>query len=153
MSKTTVSVPADKLELYEKLIETIPEIERKGKTMPYTSINGHMFSFIDKTGSVGLRLSKEDRETFIKTFDSSLMEQYGRIMKEYVVVPDQLLFNTKELSNWATGCCPFVASDLPQTGSELNVAQAVAVFNFYRRCVESFPTVEQLEEELRSLDR
>ena len=63
------------------------------------------------------------------------------------------LFNTKELSNWATGCCPFAASDLPQTGSELNVAQAVAVFNFYRRCVESFPTVEQLEEELRSLDR
>jgi hypothetical protein len=28
--------PADKLELYEKLVATRPEVERRGATMPYT---------------------------------------------------------------------------------------------------------------------
>jgi len=36
-------IPADKLGLYEKLIATVPEIERKGAANPYTSLNGHMF--------------------------------------------------------------------------------------------------------------
>jgi hypothetical protein len=27
---------------YEKLIATNPKVERKGATMPYTSVNGHM---------------------------------------------------------------------------------------------------------------
>ena len=35
------------------------------------------------------------------------------------------LFYAKELSNWATGCCPFAATDLPLPGSDPNVAQAV----------------------------
>lgn len=39
--------PAEKIALYEKLLATIPGIERKGATMPYTSLNGNMFSFID----------------------------------------------------------------------------------------------------------
>ena len=30
MSKTTAEVPADKLELYEKLVATIPGVTRKG---------------------------------------------------------------------------------------------------------------------------
>jgi hypothetical protein len=29
------------LELYEKLVATNPKVERKGDTMPYTSLNGH----------------------------------------------------------------------------------------------------------------
>ena len=31
---------------YEALVATGPGVERKGKTMPYTSVNGHMFSFL-----------------------------------------------------------------------------------------------------------
>jgi len=34
----------DKLEFYDKLIDTNPNFESKGKTMPYTSVNGPMFS-------------------------------------------------------------------------------------------------------------
>jgi len=45
-----------KLALYEALIATHPKIERKGKSNPYTSVNGHMFSYLSKEGELGLRL-------------------------------------------------------------------------------------------------
>lgn len=100
MSKTPKEVYKDKLELYEKLIATHPDIERKGKTMPYTSHNGHMFTLLSKDGSLGIRLPKEEREVFLKKFSTSLFEQYGAIMKEYVTVPDVLLTNTEELKKY-----------------------------------------------------
>jgi len=48
MSKAKPETPADKLDLYEKLVATNPDVERKGATMPYKSLNGHMFSFLTK---------------------------------------------------------------------------------------------------------
>jgi len=83
------------LQLYDKAIEKIPKIKRKGKTMPYTSLNGHMYSFLDKNGIMGLRLPAVKREEFLSKYNTKLMEQYGRVMKEYVVVPDKLLKDTK----------------------------------------------------------
>jgi hypothetical protein len=56
------------LDLYEKLIATIPEIKRKGATNPYTSENGHMFTHLDPSGTLGIRLSKEDAEAFVKKY-------------------------------------------------------------------------------------
>ncbi len=88
------------VKLYDKLIEANPNVERKGKTMPYTSLNGHMFSFLSKEGEMGLRLSIEDREDFIQKFDSQLMKQHGRVMKEYVAVPATLLNDTDLLSEY-----------------------------------------------------
>ena len=49
------------IEWYDKLITGFPEIERKGAGMPYTSLNGHMFSFMSKEGKVGIRLPEEER--------------------------------------------------------------------------------------------
>ena len=100
MSKTKVEIPKEKLELFDRLIESNPEIERKGVTNPYTSFNGHMFTHLSKTGSMGLRLPKEERETFIEKYNTTLYEQYGAIMKEYVLVPDSLLENTEEFKNY-----------------------------------------------------
>jgi hypothetical protein len=97
MSKSVKQIPQDKLELYDKLIATKPEIERKGVASPYTSRNGHMFTYLDKTGSMGLRLSKEDREAFLEKYKTTLFEQHGAVMKEYVKVPDTLLQDTEEL--------------------------------------------------------
>jgi hypothetical protein len=36
--------------LYDKLIATIPEIERKGDANPYTSLNGNMFTLLHQSG-------------------------------------------------------------------------------------------------------
>jgi len=91
---------ANKLAIYEKLVATNPSIERKGHTMPYTSLNGNMFSLLGKDGLLGFRLSKEDREEFLDKYNSVLMEQYGAVMKEYVVIPDQLLTSQKELKKY-----------------------------------------------------
>jgi hypothetical protein len=44
MSKAAAAGPADKLELYEKLVATNPSVERKGATLPYTSLNGYICS-------------------------------------------------------------------------------------------------------------
>ena len=100
MAKAKVEIPQEKLELYDKLIASNPEIERKGVTNPYTSFNGHMFTHLSKTGSMGLRLPKNEREAFLEKYETTLYESYGAIMKEYVLVPDRLLENTSELMNY-----------------------------------------------------
>lgn len=88
-SKTPLS--EDVLESYQTIIAACPEVERKGKTMPYTSWNGHMFSFLSPEGILGLRLQQGDRKEFMEKFQTSLMEQHGRTMKEYVAVPAEVL--------------------------------------------------------------
>ena len=60
--------PPARLELYERVVATIEAVERKGATMPYTSRNGHMFSFLDPTGSMALRLSADDRDAFLARY-------------------------------------------------------------------------------------
>jgi hypothetical protein len=91
------NIPADKLALYEKLVATIPEIERKGAANPYTSLNGHMFTYLNPSGTLALRLPTEEREKFLKKYKTTLFEAYGAVMKEYVTVPDALFKNTKAL--------------------------------------------------------
>ena len=83
-------IPAAKLELYEKLVATVAAADRKGASMPYTSRNGHMFSFLDPEGQLSLRLPEAEREAFLAEHDTRLSEQHGRVMKEYVVVPESV---------------------------------------------------------------
>jgi len=94
------SIPATKLALYEKLIATTPEIERKGAVHPYTSLNGHMFSYLDQTGIMGLRLPKDEVDAFLKKYKTSPFESYGVVKKDYVTVPDSLLAKTEELKRY-----------------------------------------------------
>ena len=49
---------------------------------------------------MALRLPKEEHEAFLKKYKSKLFEVYGAVMKEYVIVPDALLRNTKELQKY-----------------------------------------------------
>ena len=100
MSKTSKLPPKDKVDLYDQLINTNPDIKRKGVSMPYTSLNGHMFTYLSKSGSLGIRLPKEEREDFLEKYNTTLYESHGAIMKEYVTVPDELLENTKELKKF-----------------------------------------------------
>lgn len=93
-------IPPDKLALYEKLIATNPAIERKGDVHPYTSLNGHMFTYLDQTGTLGLRLPKDEVETFLKKYKTMLFKSYGVVKKDYVTVPDALLKNTRELEKY-----------------------------------------------------
>jgi TfoX/Sxy family transcriptional regulator of competence genes len=99
-TKKQTNNPTEKEILYDKLIATIPAIERKGDTNPYTSHNGNMFTLLLKKERLAIRLPEKERETFIKKYKTKLMEAYGAVMKEYVEVPDSLLKKTKELSTY-----------------------------------------------------
>ncbi|MEM7372091.1 MAG: hypothetical protein AAF587_25970 [Bacteroidota bacterium] len=107
-------IPADKLAAYDRLIEAHPDIERKGKNSPYTSLNGHMFSYLSKEGIMGLRLGKEEREAFLIEFDTSLYEQHGAVMKEYVSIPDHLLEDTEALMPYLEKSLLYIQSLKPK---------------------------------------
>jgi hypothetical protein len=102
------------LELYSKLVKTIPEVEQKGKTVPYTSLNGNMFSYISKSGDVAIRLPKDAIEEFINKYNASLMDTYGIIQKEYVKVPQKVLENTSELKKYFELSFEFVKTLKPK---------------------------------------
>ena len=95
MAKKTAA-PPENVDLYINLMTSVPGIEVKGATMPYTSLNGNMFSFL-KEGAVALRLAEHDREVFLKKFKSSLFETIGTVMKEYVTISQALLKKPKDL--------------------------------------------------------
>ena len=91
MGKKPISeIPEAKVALYDKLIASNKDLERSGATMPYTSMNGNMFTFLDKEGQINLRLSAEDREAFLKKYKNAVSVQHGVVMKEYVSVPPAL---------------------------------------------------------------
>ena len=102
------------LKHYETLVATNPRVERKGATMPYTSLNGHMFSVLRKDNKLALRLPTEMRAAFLKKYKTTLSEQYGTVQPEYVVVPDTLLAKTKELKPFFEASLAYVASLKPK---------------------------------------
>ena len=72
---------AKKLDLYDQIVDKCPRFKRKGKTMPYTSANGHMFSLLNKAGELGMRYSKSVQEKYIEEFGSSKFHSYGAEMR------------------------------------------------------------------------
>ena len=102
------------LVLYEKVVNAMTGVERKGDTMPHTSLNGHMFSVLHKDGSVALRLPAAERDTFLKKYGATLSSQYGTVQPEYVVVPDALLLKTKELQRFFEISRAYVGSLKPK---------------------------------------
>ena len=102
------------LALYDALVATQPDVERKGDTVPYTSLNGHMFSALHKDGTVALRLPEPQRGAFLKKYRTALASHYGVVQPEYVVVPDALLAKTRELKPFFAASLAYVAALKPK---------------------------------------
>jgi hypothetical protein len=113
MAKASTDSPTDKFALYEKVVATLG-LSPKGATVPYTSVNGHMFSYLSKSGTVALRLPPEARETFLKKYKATLCKQYGVVQKEYVDVPDALLKKTTELKKFFALSLAYVSAMKPK---------------------------------------
>ncbi len=75
--KTAAGTQAD---LYDKLIATIPSIERKGDANPYTSLNGNMFTLLHQS-KLAIRLAEDEREKFLRKYKTTLFEAYGTVMQ------------------------------------------------------------------------
>ena len=82
---------------YVELVATVGEASLKGAKIPYTSMNGNMYSYLGENG-VGLRLPADVREEFLAKYQTTLYHAYGIVQKEYVTVPTDLLAETDELA-------------------------------------------------------
>jgi len=59
-----------------------------------------MFTYLDQTGAMGIRLPKDELEAFLKKYKTTLFESYGVVKKDWAKVPDSLLSKTKELAKY-----------------------------------------------------
>lgn len=79
------------LERYDALVDQCKRFDRKGKTMPYTSANGYMFSLLNKDGELGFRFSKELQKEYLNKYETSLYMSYGATMKGYILITEKML--------------------------------------------------------------
>lgn len=84
--------------LYDKLVAANPDIERKGKTMPYTSANGYMFSLLNKDGEIGIRLPKATQKKLAEQYQAGPFKSHGATMRDYVCMNKSLLNDFDQLS-------------------------------------------------------
>jgi hypothetical protein len=120
--KVQPAIPHDRLALYDQLIATNPAIERKGVSLPYTSANGHMFTFLAADGTLAIRLPPGEREAFLKKHKTTLMQAHGTVMAEYVAVPAALLAKTKMLQPYLELSYAYVQTLRPKTQKPLKTS-------------------------------
>ncbi|TDQ32233.1 hypothetical protein [Zeaxanthinibacter enoshimensis] len=87
----------ERLKVYDQLVASCPRFERKGKTMPYTSANGYMFSLLNHAGDIGIRYSPEVQERYIAAFRSSHFRSHNSVMDGYVLIPETMLSNREKM--------------------------------------------------------
>ena len=92
--------PVEALERYRAVVDASGNGEVKGAKNPYTSRNGHMFSFLDGDGVMALHLSESLEAEFRSQYGSGPVVQYGRTMRGYSSVSPALLGDTEALREW-----------------------------------------------------
>ena len=100
----------EKLKIYDELVSKCNRFERKGKTMPYTSANGHMFSLFNKAGEIGIRFSKEVQKKYIEEFDTTTYKSYNATIKGYVLIPERMLNDLDNLAKYLDESYDYVMS-------------------------------------------
>jgi hypothetical protein len=114
MAKKNTYAHPESLSSYEALISSLAGIEKKGASMPYTSMNGHMFSFLDAEGHLNLRLDEKGRSGMISNHGARQSVQHGIVMKEYIVVPDELLKNAQQIMPYLEASLAYVKTLKPK---------------------------------------
>lgn len=104
----------EQLARYDKLVEMCPRFDRKGKTMPYTSANGYMFSLLNKDGELGFRFSKYVQENYIQEFGTTMFKSHGATLRGYVLIPDYMFENMDNLTNYLNESFDYVMSLEPK---------------------------------------
>ena len=121
------AAPPDRVAHYERVLAAAdPPIERKGAASPYTSLNGHMFSFLSASGILALRLPGEARERFLNDHAAALfIGPHGKPMAEFVAVPTALLEDTAALAPWIEISRAHVAGQKPKRTTRAKAAGKV----------------------------
>jgi len=104
----------ENLKRYDSLVNKCPRFKRKGKTMPYTSANGYMFSLLNKDAELGIRFSKEIQEKYIREYNTTLYKSYGTVMKGYILITEQILQRLDKLAGLLDESYDYVMSLEPK---------------------------------------
>ena len=104
----------EQLKIYDELVSKCPRFERKGKTMPYTSANGYMFSLLNKAGEIGIRFSKDVQKKYIEEWDTTIFKSYNSIMHGYVLIPNNMLEDLDNLAKYLNESFDYVMSLEPK---------------------------------------
>jgi TfoX/Sxy family transcriptional regulator of competence genes len=94
--------PSEKMiEFFDSILPKTPKVKRKrmfGYPVGFT--NGNMFMGLHSDGFI-LRLDEADRESFIRKHNAKIFEPMPRRkMREYIVVPGNLLADIPSLKTW-----------------------------------------------------
>jgi hypothetical protein len=89
----------EEVKIYDDLVAMCPRIERKGKTVPYTSANGHMFSLVNKAGEIGIRFSKEVQKKYMEDYNTTLFRSYNAVMQGYILITKDMLNDMQNVAN------------------------------------------------------
>lgn len=103
-----------KLKIYDELVAKCPRFERKGKTMPYTSANGYMFSLFNKAGEIGIRFSKEAQMKYMKELNTTFYKSYGATMQGYILIPDEMLDDLDKVAEYLDESYDYIMSLEPK---------------------------------------
>lgn len=104
----------EKLKIYDALVAKCSRFKRKGKTMPYTSANGYMFSLFNKASEIGIRFSKEVQNKYIEEWPSTIYMSYGAVMKGYVLIPEEMLTDLDSVAKYLDESYDYVMSLEPK---------------------------------------
>lgn len=104
----------ESLKKYDAIVELCPRFTRKGKTMPYTSANGHMFSLLNKDGELGFRYGKEAQKKYMEMWESDVLRSYGATMRGYVKIPQYMLDQPESLVAFLNESYDYVMSLAPK---------------------------------------
>src|SRR5580704_4599669 len=91
------AIPAEQPALCRKLVAGNPGIERKSGIHPYRSANGRMFTYLDQTARMGIRLPNDELDTFLTKYETTLFRPCGVVKEDRATAPHTLPAKTAEL--------------------------------------------------------
>ena len=101
--------------IFDQVMPRPPATKRKMFGFPAGFINGNMFMGLFEESMI-LRLPGELREELIQLHGAKpFAPMAGRVMKEYVVVPERLIHDREQLSSWAGKALAYGESLEPKT--------------------------------------
>jgi len=78
------------LERYEMIVSDYPDLKVKGAANKYTSMNGNMFSALQKDGVLTVRLSEAEKKAYNEEHGTSDVISYGSVLRGYVYVTPEI---------------------------------------------------------------
>jgi TfoX/Sxy family transcriptional regulator of competence genes len=109
--------PPDLLKTFDEVAPPPPVVRRKMFGYPAAFVNGNMFLGLFQEQMI-LRLPEQAREQLIGEGGVLFEPMPGRPMREYVVVPPEILGDSKDLSSWVAKALAYGRGLPPKAAKE-----------------------------------